>query len=203
MKGLRSLPARPSYSLSERARELQHQLEMVRPSSKGGVDVAPVPEGYFLRQFCAGDETQYDDLFHLAFEDADRFAETQEQALSRGFFVVEHVASGELVASCVAMRGTSSPRHRGAGQLGWLVTDPSHIGQGLGTIASASVTNRLFAEGYSRPFLGTEDFRLAAISIYLKLGWCPYIYCGGMEARWRTILSRLNCDCELGFVYST
>ncbi len=99
------------------------------------------------------------------------------------------------------MCGSSSSRHRQAGQLGWLVTDPSHCGKGLGTLVAAAVTNRLTAEGYSRPFLGTEDFRLAAISIYLKLGWRPYIYCVEMEARWRIILARLGCESEFRFVY--
>jgi GNAT superfamily N-acetyltransferase len=143
-------------------------------------------------QFCPRDDSRYDDLFHLAFDETDRFTEIRELALEQGFFVVEHVASGELVASCVAMRGSSSPRHPEVGQLGWLVTDPSHVGKGLGSIVSASVTNRLLTQGYLPPFLGTEDLRIAAISIYLKLEWRPYIYRSCMEARWSTILARLG-----------
>src|SRR5262249_583327 len=100
---------------------------------------------------------------------------------------VEHLASHKLVASCVAMRGRSSPRHIEAGQLGWLVTDPSHTRKGLGTVVCAAVINRLIAEGYQRPFLGTEDFRLAAIALYLKLGWSPYVYRDDMVSRWRSI----------------
>lgn len=75
-------------------------------------------------------------------------------ALPGGFFVVEHAASGELVASCVAWRGSSSPRHGDAGQLGWLVTDSSHTGEGLGSVVAASVTNRLAGEGYRRSIPG-------------------------------------------------
>ena len=193
MNRLRGLPGRPAYPFLQQ--EHEHQLEMVRPSSLGLVDVPPVPTGYALRQFRAGDEGQYDDLFHLAFEDEGRFPETLERTLDGRFFVVEHLASGQLVASCVAWRGSSSPRHPEAGQMGWLVCDPSHTRKGLGTVVAASATNRLVTAGYQRPFLGTEDFRIAAISIYLKLGWRPYIYRDDMESRWRSIFVRLGREC--------
>jgi mycothiol synthase len=189
MHGIRALPGRPAYPFMEQPYSLQ--LEMVRPSSLGLAEVPSLPDGYALRQLRSGDEIPYDDLFHLAFADEGRFQETIERTLPGGFFVVEHLTTHELVASCVAMRGSSSPRHI-QGQLGWLVTDPSHTRKGLGTIVSASVTNRLVAAGYERPFLGTEDFRLAAISIYLDLGWRPHMYRGDMEPRWRSIYGRLG-----------
>ena len=189
MYGIRALPGRTAYPFIEQT--YSHQLEMVRPSSFGLVESPSLPDGYALRQLRSGDEVPYDDLFHLAFADEGRFQETIERTLPGGFFVVEHLASHELVASCVAMRGSSSPRHV-QGQLGWLVTDPSHTRKGLGTIVSASVTNRLVAEGYKRPFLGTEDFRIAAISIYLNLGWRPHIYRDDMEPRWRSIYGCLG-----------
>ncbi len=173
MSPLRSLPGRPAYPSIDT--EYEHQLEMVRPST-ARVEVPPVPEGYLLRQFRAGDEAEYDNLFHLAFADEGRFPQMLEGVLEGGFYVIEHLATGHLVASGQAWRGSTMPRHPDAGQMGWLVTDPSHAGKGLGTIAAASATNRLATVGYQRPCLGTEDFRITAISIYLKLGWVPYIY---------------------------
>ena len=136
MSGLRGLPGRPSYPFFEQ--RYGHQLEMVRPSSIGLANVPPVPEGYILRQFRNDDEQRYDDLFHLAFADEGRYPEIVRRTLHGGFFVVQHLASHDLVASCLAMRGSSSPRHPEAGQLGWLVTDPSHARKGLGTIVSAA-----------------------------------------------------------------
>lgn len=189
MSRLRALPGRPAYPFS--TQRYEHQLEMVRPLSTGVVDIGPVPPGYVLRQLCKDDEERYDDLFHLAFDDEGRYPEILSRTLDGGFFVVEHLASHELVASCLAMRGSSSPRHA-EGQLGWLVTDPSHTRKGLGTIVSTCATNRLVAEGYSRPFLGTEDFRVRAISIYLKLGWRPFLSTGAMQSRWRKIYSCLG-----------
>jgi mycothiol synthase len=162
----------------------------------GVVDAPLIPEGYLLRQFRRGDERSYDDLFHLAFEDEGRYEEISERTLEEGFFVIEHLATRELVASCLAMRGSSSPRHPEAGQLGWLVSDPSHTRKGLGRIVCACATNRLVAEGYRRPFLGTEDFRIRAIAIYLMSGWRPYIYWDDMESRWLSICARLGCEFE-------
>jgi mycothiol synthase len=168
---------------------------MVRPLT-AGVEVRPVAEGYLLRQFGPGDEARYDDLFHLAFADEGRFSEMLELTLDGGFFVVEHLASGELVSSCQAWQGSIMPRHPDAGQMGWLVTDPSHTRKGLGTIVAACATNRLAAEGYQRPCLGTEDFRIAAISIYLTLGWRPYIYREDLVPRWRVVFARLGREFE-------
>ena len=197
MSPLRSLPGRPAYPFIEQ--EYERQLEMVRPST-ALVAAPPVPGGYLLRQFRAGDEAGYDDLFHLAFADEGGFPEALERALEGGFFVIEHLASGELVSSCQAWRGSIMPRHPDAGNMGWLVTDPSHTRKGLGTIVAASATNRLAAEGYQRPCLGTEDFRIAAISIYLKLGWRPYVYREDMVPRWRSIFARLRREFDLSLV---
>jgi GNAT superfamily N-acetyltransferase len=169
---------------------------MVRPPSISVTETPPLPEGYALRQLSDEDAVVYDELFHLAFEDEGRFSETRNRALDGGFFVIEHLASGQLVSSCVALRGSSSPRHPDAGQLGWLVTDPSHGGKGLGSIVAASVTNRLAAEGYLHPFLGTEDTRIAAICIYLRLGWRPYIYQSDMVERWQNIFAKLRPEFE-------
>ena len=199
MSPLRSLPGRPAYPLIES--EYEHQLEMVRPSV-APVEVPPVPEGYLLRQFRAGDEGKYDDLFHLAFADEGRFPEMLEHTLEGGFFVVEHLASGELVGSCQAWWGSIMQRHPDAGHIGWLVTDPSHTRKGLGNIVAASATNRLAAEGYQRPCLGTDDFRIAAISIYLKLGWRPYLYREEMVPRWQTIFARLGGEFDLSLTCS-
>ncbi|MCU1333055.1 MAG: Acetyltransferase family [Candidatus Angelobacter sp.] len=192
MNKLRGLPGRPAYPPIEQ--KYRYQLEMVRASSLGCVEKPQLPEGYVLRQLRSGDEGSYDELFHLAFEDEGRYLETVGRALDGGFFVVEHSVSRQLVASCVAMSGSSSPRHPESGQLGWLVTDPSHTHKGLGKIVSASATNRLVAEGYRRPFLGTEDLRVPAIAIYLMQGWRPYIYRDDMESRWRSLYDILGRD---------
>ena len=88
MSPLRSLPGRPAHPFFEQ--EFEHQLEMVRPATSA-VQIPPVPEGYSLRQFRAGDEETYDDLFHLAFEDEGRFPETLDRVLKGGPHIGRHV----------------------------------------------------------------------------------------------------------------
>ena len=163
---------------------------MVRPSTDP-VEVPTVPDGYELRQYGRYDERSYQDLFLLGFENEDALAETLRKALDGGFFVIEDRTSRDLVASCVAERGEWDPE-RPRGILGWLIGDPSHSGLGLGTIVSAEVTNRLAQQGYTEPGLSTDDFRLAAINVYINLGWRPYLHREDMEPRWRETYERLG-----------
>ncbi len=195
MSSPRPLPGRSAHPYVRSA--YPHQLEMIRPTTNRVV-VPPLPCGYKLRHFRPNDTNAYEELFRLAWEEEGVLSGTLAAALDDGFFVVEDLASGALVASCVAEHITHHRRHSESGRLGWLVTDPSHTGKGLGTITAASVTNRLVAAGYRRPFLGTEDLRLVAISIYLKLGWQPHIYRVGMEARWQHVFRRLGLVFEQG-----
>lgn len=147
-----------------------------------------------MRQFHENDAAPYEDLFALAWPDSGTLAHTLTHALAGGFLVVEHADSGQLVASCVAFAPESPERHPHDGSLGWLVTDPAHARRGLATALAASVTNRLVDEGYAHPWLGTEDDRLMAIAIYLRLGWQPDLYAPDMESRWRSIAARLDDD---------
>ena len=51
---------------------------------------------------------------------------------------------------------------------------------------------RLASEGFELVYLSTEDERLAAIRIYLTLGWKPLMYTEGMEERWQRIHQALQ-----------
>ena len=184
---LRSVPGRPAHPFYDQ--EHRHQLRMVRPTTSL-VRVPDVPEGYVIRLYRPDDERAYKDLFNLGFT-GDHLKHTQASAIDDGFFVIEHQASGHLVASCVALRGVWDGGHD-RGMLGWLIADPSHARLRLGTIVAAMVTNRLSKEGCRDPGLDTEDFRLAAIGIYLKLGWRPYLYLEDMERRWRDVSRRMG-----------
>ncbi len=166
------------------------QLEMVRPS-RDPAPVPPLPPGYTLRPFREGDEPAYEELFALAWHQTDTLAYTKAHALPDGILVIEHDATAQLVASCVAF-APESAGHENDGSLGWLVVDPAHGGRRLGAIIAATVTNRLVDERYTLPWLGTEDDRLAAINIYLALGWQPHLYADGMEQRWQDIFTRLG-----------
>lgn len=147
--------------------------------------------GYRLRSFQDGDEAAYEALFRLAWPDVGTLRHTKDHAMPNGFILVEDAATAQLVASCVAFE-PETPAHADNGSLGWLVVDAAHGGFGLGTILAATVTNRLIDEGYTLPWLGTEDDRRRAIGIYLALGWQPHLYTDRMESRWRSIFDGLG-----------
>ena len=163
---------------------------MVRPSREH-VHVAQIPPEYNLRPFRQGDDAAYHELFRLAWPNEDTLPHTTKHALPGGFLVVEQIGTGCLVGSCVAFE-PETPRHGDNGSLGWLVVDPEHGRRGIGTALAATVTNRLLEENYALPWLGTEDDRLAAIGIYLALGWQPNFYKQGMVERWRDIVAQLD-----------
>jgi len=165
----------------------------MRRTSRHQVALRQPPGGYVVRQFELSDADAYLELFHLAFADDLNLDETISCALSEGFFVVEHVDSGRLVSSCIAGEGPQRvEENKERSWLGWLVTDIEHGGQGLGTLVSGLVTNTLLAEGNHPLSLGTEDNRLAAISIYLKADWKPDLYADCMESRWDAIFRQLG-----------
>ena len=166
-------------------------IEMLRPGG-GHIDVPTLAPGYAVRAYDENDGPAYHELFALAWPDTGTLAHTRTHALPDAFLVVEHTASRQLVSSCIAFAPESPERHPHDGSLGWLVTDPAHARRGLAAVVASMVTNLLVDAGYQRPWLQTEDDRIAAIRLYLSLGWHPHLYAEGMEARWRAIFERIG-----------
>ena len=75
---------------------------------------------------------------------------------------------------------------------GWGAGAPPHAGRGLGLAVCAAVTARFIVIGYRHIHLYTEDWRLAALNIYLRLGYVPYLCTPEMEERWRAICGQLQ-----------
>ncbi len=175
------------------------QLEMVREPA-GDLSIGDARDGYLLRQYETRDRDSYLELFHLAFETSDPLPDVLATQLDDGFFVIEHGDTGVLVASCVA-QAKPRVRYPEGGELGWLVADPAHAGRGLGTLVAALVTKRLADEGYEQAYLLTEDFRLPALSIYLKLGWQPNLFQDDMENGWRAIFASLGRPFDVADCY--
>ena len=171
------------------------QLQMVlSEEALQGCDIPPVPAGYRLRQYRAEDEAGYYALMARAgFEGwgTERMHKVLPTVLPGGFFVAEHLSSGQIVASALAQH-VPTGLHPYGGQLGWVATDPDHRGRKLGTIVTAAATRRLIEAGYRRIYLLTDDFRLPAIRIYLALGYAPLYHAPGMQDRWQTVLQQFG-----------
>lgn len=173
------------------------QLHMIWPDNL--LETPPVvtlePE-YGLRCFTEADETAWLRLMAEAgFEgwDSGRLAGMLRAVLPDGFFLVVHRPTARVVATAVA---THNPEelHPYGGELGWVAADPVHSGHGLGRAVCSAVVARLLSAGYRRIYLKTDDFRLAALKVYLTMGFVPLLYAEDMAERWRAVYEKLGWE---------
>lgn len=171
----------------------EHKLQMVWPEHLHTVPhQTPLVSSYSIRTYQSGDEASfYDVMVQSGWQNwNDEVLQRWHQRIfPDGWFMVIHKPSQKIVFSVMALQSNA---YTGGGELGWLASDPTHSGQGLGTAISAAVTQRMLHEKCAIIHLSTEDFRLAAIKIYLKLGYCPVLYLPEMQERWQEICSQLN-----------
>ena len=175
--------------------ETQPQLQMVWPEHLlTASPVVQLPAGYTLRTFCWGDEVRFYQIMGLAgwpgWND-EKLQPWLSRILPEGWFMAMHEESNQIVATAMALHNYTG-LHPFQGELGWLAGDPVHAGKGLGMVVSAAVTARLIEAGYRNIRLYTEDFRLAALKTYLKLGYSPLLYTPEMPERWQLICTQLQ-----------
>ncbi len=160
----------------------------------GAPPAVELPAGYGLRPYRPGDEVRFYKLMELAGWpgwDDERLKPSLSRILPGGWFMATYEQNGEVVATAMALHNYTG-RFPFRGDIGWLAGDPTHAGKGLGLAVSAAATARLISAGYRDIGLGTEDFRLAALRIYLKLGYVPVLYLPEMTGRWRAICERVR-----------
>ena len=80
------------------------------------------------------------------------------------------------------------------GILHMLAVKEDHRDKGLGTFLAAKVVEYFRDRGFSVCSLTTDDERLAAIKIYLKLGFKPVFTHENHEDRWREVFAALGLD---------
>jgi mycothiol synthase len=185
--------------LLRRAERLVHpasaslaQLEMLWPEQRfGDVPRPELPAGFVLRNYRSGDESAFFQLLERASMGRCPLDYWMQHLLPHGFFLVEQKSSGTVVATCFASHQPTD-RHPFGGNLGWLAADPDYSGRGLGYAVTAAVTGRLVSAGYRRIYLTTDDFRLPAINIYLKMGWVPLVFEQKMMERWKAVCEVLG-----------
>ena len=177
--------------MSEQHNDLQLQMAWPEYLLHAPPAVCLTP-GYLMRTYHSGDEDHFFKLMKLAgWSDWDeqRLEPWFRRLLPEGWIMVIHQVSGQMVASCMALR---SEAYSSGGELGWLAGDPSHSGKELGLAVSAAVTARFIEEGYRIIHLYSEDYRLAALKIYLRLGYVPFLYMKETTDRWSVICDRLR-----------
>jgi mycothiol synthase len=171
------------------------QLQMVWPEERLAYPpTVRLPPGYGLRTYRPGDEPRFFEVMALAgwpgWND-DKLRPWIARIPPESWFMAIHEQSDQIVATAMGLHDHSD-QHPFGGELGWVASDPAHAGQGLGIAVCAAVTARLIGAGYRNIHLYTEDFRLAALKTYLRLGYLPYLFSGEMPARWQAVCAQLQ-----------
>jgi len=185
------------------------QLRMLWPNDRlQSPPPVTIHSDYELRVYRPGgeDEAGWYRLMELAgfgIWDEARLAPIFARILPNGWFFAVHRETGVLVASAMACH-EPRPLHPFGGALNWVCGDPAHAGKGLGTSVCGLVTARLLAAGYENVYLLTDDFRLPALSIYLKLGYRPFLFAPDMKERWQAVYTQLGqTEPEIGPLMNT
>ena len=167
---------------------------------RGNLAVPAVPSarpGYLLRQVTLADRYSYDQTFATAFDDTSPFGDLMKHTLPGGFFVVEHLPTGTVVAASTAAVYQKS-QHPDGHSLQWVVAHSDHFGVGAGQATVAAATQVLANQAPNYSYLSTDDFRIPAISIYLKLGWKPLLFEEGQISRWARVFGLLDMTFDEG-----
>ena len=113
-------------------------------------------------------------------------------ALKGGILVATEDSSGEPVATAGSIANSKKEVSLNGGQIAWVATVPEHRGLGLANWLCAVATQRLLQGNFQSIFLCTGDDMPAAISVYLRLGYIPYLYASDQEIRWKRICKLLE-----------
>lgn len=170
------------------------QLVMHRPHLD---DLPPLilPTGYQLRWFEDGDEAGWCEVTELAFEWDSGQADFETMMRSDSAYSPDRIkvvltTQGQIVATASCWSAARFREdHR---SLHYVATHPEHRKRRLGLQVSLAAMHRAVDEGASAMVLLTDDFRDAAIKIYVRLGFVPLNTHKSHPERWRLIQGRLG-----------
>lgn len=155
-----------------------------------------VPPGYELRHFYPGDEAAWAALVarngQLGEWTVDTaqpyFATASRMPLDGAFFVT----AAKTPVATAQLHLKSDQDTDATPELGWVAVDPAQHGHGLAAVASLAVMHYAASTGHGEIYLLTDDWRLPAIAIYLKLGFDPWITDLSHPDRWQAVREQLS-----------
>lgn len=153
-----------------------------------------VPRGYAIRALEERDEPGHISVMRAAGFvgwNEKQLAIWKELAIPGGIMVALKEPEDVVVATAMASRRPTD-LHPEGGELGWVAASPLHRGKGLGHAICRAAIRRFLGAGYRGVYLLTDDHRLAAIKVYLRLRFVPFLFDADMEDRWVEILKELE-----------
>jgi mycothiol synthase len=172
---------------------LKPQLKMLRPDLEGLPELQ-LPAGYEARSFRPGDGPAWSAIIGESFQKSagdfpfDRFMRADVAFRPARVWFITH--AGEPVATASAY---IQPEYMpAAGMIHYVGARAGHEGKKLGYWVTLTALHRMVAEGWTRAWLATDDFRLPAIKTYLNLGFVPLLVDENQRARWRDVFASLK-----------
>ncbi|BBI35481.1 GNAT family N-acetyltransferase [Cohnella abietis] len=146
------------------------------------------PPGYRIRHFQPGDERNWEDLIRHSFTREVKFAHKIGDHVPSYSDRVLFICKGDQPVATATAWETGN----GEWYLHMVGVLPDYSGKGLGFAASLAALQKMKEEGGKAALLETDDFRLPAIRIYMKLGFQPVYKDESHPARWDRILQLVN-----------
>ena len=151
-----------------------------------------LPEGFVLRSITSVELPELACLLSAAFPELIWTPKKTHDALFADLSVKETLVLVEQATGIFAATASARlqpERFPGAGYLHWVGAHQSFRGKGLGRLITLAALHKFHTMGCTSAVLETQDFRLAALQTYLKLGFEPEHYDDTHAARWEAILS--------------
>jgi len=173
--------------------EKKTQLNLMRKDLLGLPDVR-LPPGYALRHYQAGDEAVWERILTESFNRKTGSMPFDTIMKSDPAFRAERILFVTHADEPVATASAYTRAHvlPDAGMLHYVAVLPAHRGLRLGYLASLAALHHMRAEALGAAWTVTDDFRLAAIKIYLALGFEPWMAHPDHPARWQAVLAALG-----------
>ncbi len=153
-----------------------------------------LPSGYSLCTLLERDEADWIEALNATGQlgewngdKARKELEGERHVIKEGLFIITF-ADRPAATACTVDPVRDAVRL----ELGWVSVSPEHQAKGLGYQVCLAVMHYTYKLGYSEIYLGTDDWRLPAIKIYLNLGFEPEIIHESQPARWKAVYETLG-----------
>lgn len=171
------------------------QLQMLRDDLEN-LPPLSLPDGYALRTWLPGDEQAWADIMNTGIGSDWTAGSVREKLCDRPQFIPDAVffvtCAGQPVGSATAWRWPEDDYQRGYVHM--VCVAPEHRGRNLGYLVTLATLHWFKAHGRSSARLETDDWRLAAVRSYLRLGFHPAYDAANAEmaGRWTSVMAALK-----------
>lgn len=153
----------------------------------------PVPENYVLRNYLEGDEAGLSRVYIAGDLGMETPELVREKLIEHPCFTPERMFvleyDGEIVGTACAW---ANAQDSSKGYLHMVGVLDGHRGKHLGAFVTVATMKYHRGHGFTAQQLDTDDWREAAVKLYLDLGYVPVLVDDSHAARWRTLAAKLH-----------